>query len=49
VEEQLKREPKELPKLWLNPEVKSIFDYTMDDIKLIDYNPMPSIKAKMAV
>jgi thymidylate synthase len=49
VEEQLKREPKEPPRLWLNPEVKSIFDYTMDDIKLIDYDPMPSIKAKMAV
>ncbi len=49
VREQIKREPTALPKLWLNPEVKNIDDFTMDDIKLIDYNYQPSIKAEMAV
>jgi thymidylate synthase len=49
VEEQLKRAPGELPKIWLNPDVKSIFDFKMDDVKLVDYNPQASIKAKMVV
>jgi thymidylate synthase len=49
VKEQLLREPKPLPKLWLNPEVKNIFDFKMEDIKLIDYQYHPSIKAPMAV
>ncbi len=49
VKEQLKRTPTALPKLWLNPEIKNIDDFTMDDIKLIDYNYQPSIKAEMAV
>ncbi|MBU3942497.1 thymidylate synthase [Patescibacteria group bacterium] len=49
VREQIKREPTVLPKLWLNPEIKNIDDFTMDDIKLIDYNYQPSIKAEMAV
>jgi thymidylate synthase len=49
VEEQLKRTPGELPKIWLNPDVKSIFDFKMDDVKLVDYNPQASIKAKMVV
>ncbi len=29
-----------LPQLWLNPEVKSIFDFKPEDIKLVDYNPI---------
>ncbi len=49
VKEQLKRTPDKLPKLWLNPEIKSIFDFTMNDVKLVDYNPQESIKAKMVV
>lgn len=49
VKEQLERVPTALPKLWLNPEIKNIDDFTMDDIKLIDYNYQPSIKAEMAV
>lgn len=49
VKEQLRREPLPLPKLWLNPEVKDIDGFTMDDIKLIDYQHHPPIKAQMAV
>ncbi|CAH1856509.1 thymidylate synthase [Convivina intestini] len=49
VQEQLQRPQHPLPQLWLNPAVKSIFDYTMDDIKLIDYTSEPAIKAPVAV
>lgn len=46
---QLTREPMALPQLWLNPEVKNIDDFKMDDIKLVGYNSHPGIKAEMAV
>jgi thymidylate synthase len=46
---QMSREPKALPSLWLNPEVKSLFDFKYDDIKLLNYNPHPTIKAEVAV
>ncbi|MDZ7726640.1 MAG: thymidylate synthase [Candidatus Campbellbacteria bacterium] len=49
VEEQLKREPLPLPKLWLNPEVKEIDGFSMDDFKLVDYEHHPPIKAEMVV
>jgi len=49
VREQLSRQPLPLPKLWLNPEIKNIDDFKMDDIKLIDYQSHPPIKAEMAV
>lgn len=49
VKEQLSREPYPLPKLWLNPEIKNINDFKMEDIKLIDYKCHPAIKAPMAV
>lgn len=49
VNEQLKREPKQLPKLWLNPDVKSLFDFQYNDVKLIDYDSHPAIKADIAV
>lgn len=49
VREQLSREPYPLPKLWLNPEIKDIDKFTMNDIKLIDYQCHPPIKAEMAV
>lgn len=49
VEEQLSREPMALPTLWLNPDKTDIDSWTMDDIKLENYQSHPSIKAKMAV
>jgi len=49
VQEQLTREPLALPKLWLNPAVKKITDFTMADIRLDDYQSMEAIKAPMAV
>lgn len=48
LKEQIKREPLSLPKLWLNPD-KDIFSYTVDDVKLIDYQSHDALKAKMAV
>lgn len=47
--EQLAREPFPLPTLWLNPDVKNIEDFTMDDIKLYNYQSHDVIKAPMAV
>jgi thymidylate synthase len=49
VQEQLKREPKELPTLKLNPNIKSLFDFCFEDISLENYEPHPPIKAKVAV
>jgi len=46
---QLTREPKQLPTLTLNPEVKNIFDFTFEDFRLENYEPHPHIKAAVAV
>lgn len=49
VKEQLKRDPFPLPKLVLNPDIKTIDDFTMDDIALSEYESHDTIKAPMAV
>ena len=49
VKEQLSRSPRALPKMILNPEVKSIFDFKYEDFKLEDYDPYPAIKDPVAV
>ncbi|GED69240.1 thymidylate synthase [Brevibacillus reuszeri] len=46
---QLSREPMALPKLKLNPEVTSIFDFTFDDIEIVGYESHPHIKGEVAV
>lgn len=49
LKEQRTRLPRKLPSLWLNPEVKNLFDFKYDDIKLIGYDPHPTIKFDVAV
>ena len=49
VELQLSREPRALPKMKINPEVKSIFDFKYEDFELVDYDPHPRISAPVAV
>lgn len=47
--EQLSREPRALPQLELNPDVRDIFDWTYEDIKVVNYDPYPAIKAPVSV
>ena len=49
VELQLSREPRALPKMKINPNVKGIFDFKYEDFELVDYNPHPHIKGIVAV
>lgn len=46
---QLAREPRALPRMTINPEVKNIFDFKYDDFTLTDYNPHPHIPAQVSV
>jgi len=46
---QLSRDPRALPQIHLNPEVKSIFDFVYEDFELRNYDPHPTIKAQVAV
>lgn len=49
VREQLSREPRQLPTMRINPEVKSLFDFKYEDFTLENYNPHPHIKGVVAV
>ena len=49
VREQLGREPRALPVMRINPDVKSIFDFKYEDFTLENYNPHPHIKGVVAV
>lgn len=46
---QLSRKPKPLPRMLLNPEVRSIFDFKYEDFTLVGYDPHPHIKAEVAI
>jgi thymidylate synthase len=46
---QLSREPRDLPTMKINPNVKSIFDFKYEDFELVGYNPHPRIKGEVAV
>jgi len=46
---QLTREPRPLPKMKINPDVKDIFDFKYEDFELIGYNPLPHIPGFVAV
>ncbi|MCW7554184.1 thymidylate synthase [Endozoicomonas gorgoniicola] len=49
VDEQLSREPLPLPTMKLNPMIKDLFEFTIDDIELVDYQAHPHIKAVVSV
>lgn len=49
IKEQLTRTPRQAPTLVLNPDKHDIFDFDMQDIKLLNYDPYPAIKAPVAV
>lgn len=49
VQLQLTREPRPLPQMKINPDVKSIFDFQYEDFELINYDPHPHIKGIVAV
>ena len=46
---QLTREPRKLPRMLLNPEVNSIFDFKFEDFELVGYDPHPHIKGEVSV
>ena len=48
-DEQLSRLPRALPRMEMNPEVRSLFDFAYQDFKLVGYDPDPAIRAEVAV
>ncbi len=49
VQEQLSREPRPIPIMKLNPEVKDIFSFSFEDFELVNYHPYPRIAARVSV
>ena len=49
VDLQLTREPRPLPKMRINPDVKDIFSFKYEDFTLEDYDPWPAIKGEVSV
>jgi thymidylate synthase len=47
--EQLSREPRPLPQMKINPEVKDLFAFKYEDFELLNYDPHPHIKAAVSV
>jgi thymidylate synthase len=48
-DEQLKREPRALPFIAINPDIRSLFDFAYEDFTLVGYDPHPAINAQVAV
>ncbi len=48
-DEQLNRAPRPLPRMEINPDIRSLFDFAYEDFKLVGYDPHPAISAKVAV
>ena len=46
---QLERKPRALPKIEINPDVRSLFDFVYEDFRLTGYDPHPHIKAEVSV
>ncbi|OGE38309.1 hypothetical protein A3B42_00830 [Candidatus Daviesbacteria bacterium RIFCSPLOWO2_01_FULL_38_10] len=49
VKEQLKRTPRPFPKMKINPKVKNIDDFKLEDFELVGYKPHPPIKGEVTV
>mgnify|MGYP001812940441 CR=1 FL=1 len=49
IELQLSRDPKPLPKMIINPEIKNIFEFSFKDFNLVNYEPHPHIRGSVAV
>jgi thymidylate synthase len=47
--EQLRRTPRPLPEMRINPDVHALFDFVYEDFELVGYDPHPHIKAAVAV
>jgi thymidylate synthase len=48
-DEQLKRSPRALPRMEINPDIRSLFDFAYEDFQLVGYDPHPVINAQVAV